>query len=389
MGSLDSLANLRNLIPPMDTTASTPRSKPPTGEGSSTAQPPHAAKPGGDVGWRASPVGVFFRSWIATLSRQALVCAWFLSVGLHLLVLGTMVFVVASDPSGGFNAEVANVRAVISEIAPRANVGAAVRAEEVALPERIVPPAAVEPSDLITRPMPASASMVPGLGVGAGAGPGMSGGGDGVPVAGRGGGGLPIIGLGGGGFGGGRGDLGAMGLTLGGGGGPQFFGVGGSAKEVEKIVYVVDRSGSMSDTFRYVRKELVRSVSALRRAQRFHVIFFNSGVPLENPPKRLVSAVEANREEFFAFLETVSPGGSTNPEQAMYLALSLSPDLVYFLSDGAFDVAFVNKLAEWNRDRGVKICTIAYLDREGSAILERIARENDGEFRYVSENELP
>ncbi len=200
---------------------------------------------------------------------------------------------------------------------------------------------------------------------------------------------LSILGIGSeGGFGGGDG---GFGLTLdgGGGGGPEFFGVTATAPGVRSVVYVVDRSGSMVDTFHRVRAELKRSISALRRSQKFHVIFFNAAEPLESPPQRLVNAIDAHKQQFFGFLEAVSPGGGTKPERAMRRALALEPDILYFLSDGVFDPAVAQKLDEWNRERRTRIYTIAYLDQTGRQLLENIAREHGGEFRFVSEDDLP
>ncbi len=196
---------------------------------------------------------------------------------------------------------------------------------------------------------------------------------------------LSIIGIGVG-----SGNLADFGLRVGGEKGPEFFGVGGSARGARKVVYVVDRSGSMIDTFDFVRRELKRSILSLRRSQKFHVIFFNAREPLENPPKRLVNAIDAHVEPFFDFLDRVVPTGGTKPEAAMRLALALKPDLVYLLSDGVdFRQGLLDKLDEWNRRRRVRIYTIAYLDQTGRAILEGIAREHGGEFKFVSEYDLP
>ena len=196
---------------------------------------------------------------------------------------------------------------------------------------------------------------------------------------------LSIIGIGAGG-----GDFGDLGLTVGNGAGPNFFGLGGSSRGARKIVYVVDRSGSMLDTFVYVQDELKRSISALRRSQKFHVIFFNSGRPLEKPPERLVSAIAAHKERFFEFLDGVYPQGGTKPAPALRRAFELKPDLIYLLSDGVdFDPQLLRKLENWNEKRRVEIYTIAYLDRSGSEMLQLIARKNNGEFKYVTEHDLP
>ncbi len=201
--------------------------------------------------------------------------------------------------------------------------------------------------------------------------------------------GMSVIGIGPGG-GEGGGDAGRYGLTVGGGAGPEFFGLGGSAPGVRSIVYVVDRSASMIDTFSHVRAELKRSISALRRSQKFHVIFFNAVDPLENPPARLLNAIDANKEQFFSFLSSVAPEGGTKPERALRRALALEPDLLYLLSDGInFDPDLPRKLDEWNRSRRTRIYTIAYLDQGGREMLEGIAREHNGEFKFVSEDDLP
>jgi len=195
---------------------------------------------------------------------------------------------------------------------------------------------------------------------------------------------LSIIGIGAGG-----GDFSKYGLTAGTGSVPEFFGLGSSARGARRIVYVVDRSGSMLDTFVHVREELRRSINKLRRSQKFHVIFFNTGEPLENPPKRPVSAIKAQKERFFKFLDTIFPEGSTHPERSMRRALSTEPDLVYFLTDGEFHPGLVDKLDEWNKGRRIRIFTIAFFDRAGAELLERIAREHGGEFKFVSEDDIP
>ncbi|MBU0719085.1 MAG: VWA domain-containing protein, partial [Planctomycetes bacterium] len=133
---------------------------------------------------------------------------------------------------------------------------------------------------------------------------------------------LPIIGIGAGG-----GDFSRYGLAVSGGNAPDFFGLGSSAPGARRIVYVVDRSGSMLATFNYVRAELKRSISALDRSQKFHVIFFSAGDPVEMPPKRLVSAIAARKAEFFEFLEGVYPGGRTDPAPAMSRAFADEPDV--------------------------------------------------------------
>ncbi len=193
---------------------------------------------------------------------------------------------------------------------------------------------------------------------------------------------LSIIGIGAGG-----GDFSKFGLKGGGDAAPSFFGQ--RVQGARRIVYVVDRSGSMTDTFGYVRDELKRSISKLRRSQKFHVIFFSSGMPVENPPRRLVSAIQAQKQQFFSFLDTIYSEGGTHPEPALVRAFEVDPDLVYFLTDGEFNPSLLDKLDKINRNRSVRIFTIAYFDRRGAELLEKIAREHRGEFTFVGEDDIP
>ena len=196
--------------------------------------------------------------------------------------------------------------------------------------------------------------------------------------------GLSILGIGTGG-----GELDKYGFSVSPGGqGPSFFGLGGQARGARRIVYVVDRSGSMMTTLEGVKKELRQSIGRLRRSQKFHVIFFNAGAPLENPPRRLVSAIQAHKRDTFRFLEDITAGGGTDPRVAIRRAFAAGPDLIYLLTDGEFDARLIDVLDKLNHSRKVRIFTIAYVSRPGAALLERIAREHNGEYRFVSDDEI-
>jgi len=164
----------------------------------------------------------------------------------------------------------------------------------------------------------------------------------------------------------------------------DFFSSGGTAYSV---VYVVDRSGSMVLTLAALKRELKRSLRALQPMQKFHVIFFNAGEPLEAPGGRLVWATRANVQRCCRFIDTVFPEGRTNPASAIRRALALKPDLIYLLTDGDFDPQIVEQISALNT-AGVKINTIAYTSERGGILLRRIAARSGGVYRYVAEEEL-
>jgi hypothetical protein len=197
---------------------------------------------------------------------------------------------------------------------------------------------------------------------------------------------LSIVGIGTGGD-----EFSKYGLRVGSGsGGPQFFGLGGEARAARKIVYVVDRSGSMLGVFSDLRTELKRSIDGLRKSQKYHVIFYSTDPPMEAPPSRLVNAIRASKERTFKFIDETMPEGMTQPILAMKRAFALEPDLIYFLSDGDIPEAepLKDNLKIWNRKKQVRVFTIAYVSSAGRSLLEEIAREHNGAFRFVSEYDL-
>ena len=209
---------------------------------------------------------------------------------------------------------------------------------------------------------------------------------------------IQVIGIAGGAAGGGP--TADFGMSTGGSGaGPKsnFLGSGGNAYH---IVYVVDSSGSMMESFDLVRKELLRSISRLSPAQTFHVIFFNNGPPRENPQRQLVFADENAKRGAAAYLKTVQPqGGSpTIPNLAIQRAfevLARTPNqkrgkLMYLLTDGEFhDNEEVRALfAKLNTDKSVHVNTLIYMfqNPEFEKVMRKIAEENGGKYKFVERN---
>jgi len=146
----------------------------------------------------------------------------------------------------------------------------------------------------------------------------------------------------------------------------------------------VDRSGSMAGPkLDAAKAELIRAVRRLERAARFYTIFFNV-VPAAMPGEELVRATESNKRRHFAWVSGIGAGGRTDPTSAMKLALSLKPDAIWLLSDGIFRLQAATAIQKANPRGRVQIHTIAFYSREGEAVLQRIADENRGRYRFVS-----
>jgi hypothetical protein len=181
---------------------------------------------------------------------------------------------------------------------------------------------------------------------------------------------------------------GGNGLGPGGGaGGTSFFGIGGRG---QRFAYIVDISGSMSTGTRFsvAMEELKRSITALPDFASFVVVLFST-ISVEPPfQEGYLKAHGSNVARVKRWLETMSPMGGTEPGAALERVLSLSPppDIIFFLTDGEVPQHTPDFIAARNGVGGRKrvvIHTVAFSNEAGQETLRRIARENEGTFRYV------
>jgi len=162
--------------------------------------------------------------------------------------------------------------------------------------------------------------------------------------------------------------------------------VGDGADEPgRKIVYIVDRSGSMSDSLDFVKFELKRSLDSLDEGTEFHVIFYSTGAPVEMPSRRLVPATDFNRNMAKEFIDPVIAEGGTDPSKAIERAFAVGADLIYLLTDGEFDRGIVDLVKRHNPTNRTTVHTIGFLYADTSGILKTIAAQNGGKYKFVSE----
>jgi DNA-directed RNA polymerase subunit RPC12/RpoP len=212
---------------------------------------------------------------------------------------------------------------------------------------------------------------------------------------------VDVIGGGGGGSEGGV--LAPYGLGPGGGAGAgpksSFFGNGGNAHH---IVYVIDRSGSMvtEGVFDIVKAEILKSIGKLRPVQGFHVILFSDAKPIENPPRKMVPANTDNKRAAAEFLEPIIAEGQTNVIPAMERAFEVLEKnelpgkgrLIYLLTDGIFNAPeeeVLGAIRAKNPKKEVFIYTYLYghNPEQAEKVMKKIAEDNGGKYRYVSEGE--
>jgi hypothetical protein len=186
----------------------------------------------------------------------------------------------------------------------------------------------------------------------------------------------------------------AMFGTPGGGGlglkGPVF----GNSGNARKIAFVCDASGSMLQKFDALKRELSKTIRQLRPSQSFSVIFFQEQ-SCKSLDQNLVIAKPDTKRQADQFLDTIVPRAETNPLPALELAFKQKPDLIYLLTDGDFpdNNAVLKLIQQLDKDGKVKINTIAFVnekdkDTDFMALLQKIAKDTGGVYRFVRENDL-
>jgi len=161
-----------------------------------------------------------------------------------------------------------------------------------------------------------------------------------------------------------------------------FFGVKATGRS---FVFVVDTSGSMSKNGRHLRcrTELLRSIGALKYGQKFFVVFFNS-TTFPMPEHKLVDVRPAQITKTQEWCLRAVPSGGTEPWDGLALALKMKPDAIYFLTDGDFDPAVVQRIDHAQpQTKKIPIHTICFESLSGAPLMEAIAKLTNGTYLYV------
>lgn len=172
--------------------------------------------------------------------------------------------------------------------------------------------------------------------------------------------------------------------------GADFFGVHAAGN---RFVFVIDCSMSMSGPkWQIANQELSDAIARLSEDQFFYVIYFDGDShPMFGQSMRISALEQATPENIDRFMQwqsAVRVGYNTNPCQSVKHAVHLKPDAVFLLSDGDFNDFTAGFLRKQNRHRAggpaqVAVHTICFRSPEGQKVLQRIAKENGGTYRFV------
>jgi hypothetical protein len=167
--------------------------------------------------------------------------------------------------------------------------------------------------------------------------------------------------------------------------------------EGHRFVYVFDRSGSMGGSgnkaLNSAKKELLQSIADLGDTHQFQIIFYNEQPTImrfDNLPNLMFANAE-NKARARLFVAGISADGATAHEPAIYMALQLNPDVIFFLTDAdqpELSPATLQKIQQRNHGACV-INTIEFglgpkIRKEN--FLDRLAAQNGGGSVYVDIN---
>lgn len=160
----------------------------------------------------------------------------------------------------------------------------------------------------------------------------------------------------------------------------------GVPTEATRVVFVIDRSGSMhGDRLAHTQLELRRAIQKLPDDGAFSIIFFDTDAQTM-PPGRMVRANSRNKRGGIDWMYAQHAGGGTDPLRAMEVALEvMRPEAIYLMTDGEFfnPMAVIDLIDRLNPERKVVIHTIAFHSRAAEPVLKTIAARNGGTYAYV------
>jgi Ca-activated chloride channel homolog len=162
------------------------------------------------------------------------------------------------------------------------------------------------------------------------------------------------------------------------------------------VIFVVDRSGSMSGTkFEQARSALKFVLNNLREGDLFNIIAYETSVESFRPELELFN--ETTRKAALGFVEGLRPGGGTNIHRSLTMALdqlqdNKRPSYVLFLTDGLPTVGVRDEnqicaAAKASNKAHARILSLGVGYDVNSRLLDRISRDGFGLSAYVRPNE--
>lgn len=177
----------------------------------------------------------------------------------------------------------------------------------------------------------------------------------------------------------------------------QVFGLQGTGS---KFVYVFDRSGSMSAEnglpLKAAKSQMIASLQSLKSTDQFQIIFYNERTlpfsPFPGKEPTLMFGTDENKDLARRFIERVTASGGTQHLPALQIALNMTPDVIFFLTDAdeprmtSGELAQILRLNKISSINSIEFGTRPY-PRRGN-FLFKLADQNNGNYVYRNVAEL-
>lgn len=167
-------------------------------------------------------------------------------------------------------------------------------------------------------------------------------------------------------------------------------------RPAKTVIFVVDRSGSMSGKKIEQAKEALKFVlDNLREDDTFNIVAYDSSVESFRPELQRYDS--KTRKAALGFIEGIYAGGSTNIDGALAAALGMiqdayRPSYVIFLTDGlptageTNEAKIVDNARENNKHR-TRVINFGVGYDVNSRLLDRLSRANHGQSEFVRPDE--
>ena len=170
----------------------------------------------------------------------------------------------------------------------------------------------------------------------------------------------------------------------------------GMQQQAKTVVFVLDRSGSMSGKKIEQAKEAAKFVlNNLKEGDTFNIVAYDSSVESFKP--ELQKFDDETRKAAQGFIEGIYAGGSTNIDGAITTAMGMlkddsRPNYVVFLTDGLPTTGETNEAkiaanAKQNNKVRARMVNFGVGYDVNSRLLDRMSRENFGQSEYVRPDE--